>query len=301
MLARLAGTGLNIYGRYACVWRGKPAILGLANGRIAIATGGLTGQALLGDLGNADLKMVDATAGTFELNGVRGDIRFTNSTEPTVVVDAIAAAKRQAAVNALGYPPELIGRIVLNCEYAGGHNIGVQRSARVDLVFTDGALEIHHAAAAGGPALIRSVPFGEHSTLEVGGPGEVVSGGGFSGGGIGLVGAAEGMLIAGFLNAVTTKRTVTSVIAYGDIEHEGFFVKHDVRPEELRARLSFAFVGLRAIKAAHQAHLAAHTSPPTGGDFLARLERLAALHNAGALTDDEFALGKAKLLADDHR
>ncbi len=79
MLARLAGTGLNINDRYACVWCGKPAILGLANGRIAIATGGLTGQALLGDLANADLKMVNATAGTFELNGVRGDIGFTNS------------------------------------------------------------------------------------------------------------------------------------------------------------------------------------------------------------------------------
>lgn len=36
--------------------------------------------------------------------------------------------------------------------------------------------------------------------------------------------------------------------------------------------------------------------PEPGGDVVSRLERLAALHRAGELTDDEFASLKAKLL-----
>jgi uncharacterized membrane protein YebE (DUF533 family) len=37
-------------------------------------------------------------------------------------------------------------------------------------------------------------------------------------------------------------------------------------------------------------------APAAGGDTTAELERLASLHTAGALTDDEFAAAKAKLL-----
>ncbi|HEY7105111.1 MAG TPA: SHOCT domain-containing protein [Acidimicrobiia bacterium] len=36
--------------------------------------------------------------------------------------------------------------------------------------------------------------------------------------------------------------------------------------------------------------------PAAGGDSVAELERLAALHSSGALTDDEFAAAKASLL-----
>ncbi|SDE25166.1 SHOCT domain-containing protein [Glycomyces harbinensis] len=37
--------------------------------------------------------------------------------------------------------------------------------------------------------------------------------------------------------------------------------------------------------------------PPAGDDVIAKLGRLAELHDAGALTDAEFAAAKAKLLA----
>jgi Short C-terminal domain len=36
---------------------------------------------------------------------------------------------------------------------------------------------------------------------------------------------------------------------------------------------------------------------PAGGDLTAQLQQLAALHTAGVLSDEEFAAGKAKLLA----
>jgi hypothetical protein len=37
-------------------------------------------------------------------------------------------------------------------------------------------------------------------------------------------------------------------------------------------------------------------APAAAGDTTAELERLASLHQSGALTDDEFAAAKAKLL-----
>jgi len=41
---------------------------------------------------------------------------------------------------------------------------------------------------------------------------------------------------------------------------------------------------------------AAAAAPAAAGDTTAELERLASLHQSGALTDDEFAAAKAKLL-----
>jgi membrane protease subunit (stomatin/prohibitin family) len=51
----------------------------------------------------------------------------------------------------------------------------------------------------------------------------------------------------------------------------------------------------QAAYAATQAPAAA-AAPAAAGDTTAELERLASLHQSGALTDDEFAAAKAKLL-----
>ncbi len=58
--------------------------------------------------------------------------------------------------------------------------------------------------------------------------------------------------------------------------------------EQLRA----AFPGAEISVSSHQPNL----SDLTGGDSVERLERLAALHRSGALTDEEFAAAKARLL-----
>lgn len=49
-------------------------------------------------------------------------------------------------------------------------------------------------------------------------------------------------------------------------------------------------------EAARRAAAPPQTAAPTGADPVAELERLAALQQAGALTDSEFAAAKAKLL-----
>jgi hypothetical protein len=56
------------------------------------------------------------------------------------------------------------------------------------------------------------VAVGDISTVEFAGPGKWQKGGRFFGGGFGVVGAAEGMLIAAALNSLTTKTGVTTVV-----------------------------------------------------------------------------------------
>jgi hypothetical protein len=57
-------------------------------------------------------------------------------------------------------------------------------------------------------------------------------------------------------------------------------------------QLQAAFPGAQITVSSHEVDMADFT----GGDSIERLERLAALHRSGALTDEEFAAAKARLL-----
>ena len=63
-------------------------------------------------------------------------------------------------------------------------------------------------------------------------------------------------------------------------------------PDALVEQLRAAFPGADITVNSHTPKL----SDLTGGDPVERLERLAALHRSGALTDEEFAAAKARLL-----
>jgi hypothetical protein len=62
--------------------------------------------------------------------------------------------------------------------------------------------------------------------------------------------------------------------------------------DDLVEQLRAAFPGADITVTSHTPKL----SDLTGGDPIERLERLAALHASGALTDEEFAAAKARLL-----
>jgi hypothetical protein len=86
---------------------------------------------------------------------------------------------------------------------------------------------------------------------------------------------------------------IVSVIRVADAGHEGFFVNTSMTPEDLRRNLSPVFVALQRHTAASGAQ------PPLAGtedDLTGKLERLAALHASGSLTDQEFAEAKRALL-----
>lgn len=85
----------------------------------------------------------------------------------------------------------------------------------------------------------------ELAELSVSGPGTVVTGGGFIGGGFGIDGALEGMLIAGVLNKLTTKKQTHTFISLTTNFGELHLFYELMDPGPLRIYLTDVFVKLR--------------------------------------------------------
>lgn len=82
--------------------------------------------------------------------------------------------------------------------------------------------------------------------LVVDGPGTVTTGGGFVGGGFGVKGAVEGMLMATVLNKLTTQTTVTSFIEIQDSKTHVVLSSDREAPDALALRLRPVFARIRA-------------------------------------------------------
>jgi len=134
--------------------------------------------------------------------------------------------------------------------------------------------------------------YDEITGIEIGGPGRQTSGGGFIGGGFGAAGIVEGMLLAGVLNAMTTRTTTQTLVQIQTAESEMIFSHSTVTPQAMRLLLSPVFTFIRS---AQQRSVAA--AGPTGADIASRLTQLAALRSAGHLTDAECAAAKAAAVA----
>jgi hypothetical protein len=125
-------------------------------------------------------------------------------------------------------------------------------------------------------------------SLKVEGPGLVKTGGGVVGGGFGVDGAIAGIAIAAALNALTTTSRINTLIYLNWTQGEIFLHTDVVEPEPLRIALSATFAAVEASK---------NAAPlDSDADWISRLERLAALHSTGSLTDEEFTAAKARLL-----
>lgn len=128
----------------------------------------------------------------------------------------------------------------------------------------------------------------------------VTRGGGFFGGGFGAKAAIEGMAVASVLNSVTrkTKNWVTIDLVGDDgwvqfqLEGAGAFEIRD----RLRV-LSDEVVFQRSNQTRESSNIQIE-KPPAAMDLVSSLERLVALRDAGALTDEEFAASKAQLIKD---
>lgn len=128
--------------------------------------------------------------------------------------------------------------------------------------------------------------------LEINGAGAVRRGVRWSGFGLGLQGAIEGALVAAALNSVTSTTTIDTIIRLESATSEAFFHYDELVPDELRRRLAPAFLRLR------QTHPDPGTdaSPASGEHWVDRLDKLAALHDRGMLSREEFDGLKARLL-----
>jgi Short C-terminal domain len=142
---------------------------------------------------------------------------------------------------------------------------------------------------------MAEVAYADIRGIEVGGPGLVKSGGGFVGGGFGLAGAVEGMAIAGALNALTSRTSITTVLQIQATGGELFFLHTEMLPGALRMQLSRAIVAIRNAKAnAAPTESGGQAGPASRLD---ELERLARLLKDGLLTREEFDQLKARLIA----
>jgi len=127
-------------------------------------------------------------------------------------------------------------------------------------------------------------------TVDIGGPGLVQKGGGFIGGGFGVEGIAEGMLLASVLNALTTKREIQTLIQINGDDLELFFLYSGAPPDLLRIAMSPV---LGALSRARRQVRALPSPTAVQADVASQLERLVALRATGTLTDEEFSAAKA--------
>jgi hypothetical protein len=170
------------------------------------------------------------------------------------------------------------------CFLLGGHGFdaGLAPGARLDLYFTSEGLWATHPGHA--TPLIES-PYAEATALDFSGPGRVTKGGGFIGGGFGLTGAAEGMLVASALNSLTTKSEIRSIIRWEAESLEAFFFTSEATPGDLRIKFSPVLSKIRPVT---------ETEPEP--DRISQLERLASLYERRVITDEEFVLLKKDIL-----
>ncbi len=176
--------------------------------------------------------------------------------------------------------------VVSSCRVLGGHGLAVQVGESIALVFQADELQL----VRGRP--VATVPYREIAALEIGGPGAQRRGGGFFGGGFGIAGAAEGMLVASALNMLTTRTTINTVVCLKTMSAELFLHTSSETPDALRMRLSPVFTILRQL----EAQAASGGQAGGSGDPVDRLAKLADLLEKNLITREEFDRPKGDLL-----
>jgi len=187
---------------------------------------------------------------------------------------------------------------LVNCVLLGGYGVedGAGAGDRVDLRFT--REQIWLTKHRGNMPYLR-VDYADARALEFEG-GVVRSGGGWVGGGFGILGAAEGVAMASLLNALTAKTTVQTSVRFEAATAELFLFTDSATPKALEMRFAEIRAKVRAGAAGAAATAPSLTPalPPAArdGDWSERLLRLGEMHEKGLLTAQEFAAAKAKLL-----
>jgi hypothetical protein len=216
--------------------------------------------------------------------------RTMTSDFPLLAVAVSEACQRSdVALSTDQYASELksLGSLATlqNCVLLGGYGYEESLTAgmKLNLYFTEEGLWA--SAQRTWKPQIRC-PYSEARALEFSGPGRVRTGGGFIGGGFGLSGAAEGMIVASVLNSLTTRSSIQSIVRWEARTMEAFFFTSEATPGDLRIKLSPVMGCIRS-----------GSVSPASSDLLSEIERLAALHRQGVLDDDEFSDMKKRIIS----
>jgi hypothetical protein len=191
------------------------------------------------------------------------------------------------------YGPELA--CMHQVVYLGGYVPGVQlvTGDRYDVPFLEDRILVVEWKTR---QVVTDLAYTEIELVEVGGPGIVKTGGGFVGGGFGVLGAAKGMGIASFLNTLSSRTTYKTVARIQAPGCELFWLHTRVDPEQLRIALSRPLAVLRSVRAASTSAPQLHAASPASASSVEELARLADMLEKGLLTREEFDLMKARLI-----
>jgi hypothetical protein len=178
---------------------------------------------------------------------------------------------------------------------AGGSHIQAKASCTID--FTSAGITIH--ASDGLRDVVKeSVSYAEVVALQISGT-TTRRNAGMIGGGFGVVGAAEGILVASVINSLTTRTKIYTLLRIATTRSEYVFVSYSVDSSALQLSLTPAQLRVRQ---AHQAPEPPHAQPQpqapanSGLSVADEVRKLAAVRDEGLLTEEEFAAAKARLL-----
>ena len=127
-------------------------------------------------------------------------------------------------------------------------------------------------------------------SLQIGGRGQITTGGGFMGGGFGVKGFIEGAAIATALNLITTRTRIETIVHFRSSRGELFLLNRKYTPQQLFMTLSPT---ITRIETAHQALL--QPAAPAR-DAVAQLQDLNNLRATGSLSGEEFQYLKMNIM-----
>jgi hypothetical protein len=151
----------------------------------------------------------------------------------------------ESHINRLTAPRPTLRRSRVSCVALGGFGWDITVGRPYELDFDERAVTIHEPTTG---ETTTTVGYTELLAVEIGGPGARTSGGGFAGGGFGVENAAQGVLAASVLNAITSRTEVTTIFSLHTVDGEAFFMHDELTPQDLRIRLSEVFVRMRQAK-----------------------------------------------------
>lgn len=305
VLKRLLSRGHSIESPVPCRWKNKPGAVALTNGGVALASSMLTIQFVpYGSLRTTQV-LGEGPDRALVLGGSTYRVGFADAEVADAFVAMLDRYRKkiielaeQRRTSQLVARPEN-ERLIPSCKYLGGAFVPLVDDAVYGLLASENVIDVV-VPKSKDQAVLHTFPASPSLTVEFGGPGLVTSGGGWSSWGYGLTATLEGAAIASALNRLTTRQSITSIIAIADDHSEAFFLNNQLTPAQLRRALSPIFVSLRrdARGAGNEAATEPTTLPPDDS-LVTKLERLGSLHERGVLDDSEFKTAKAALLRDE--
>jgi hypothetical protein len=173
-------------------------------------------------------------------------------------------------------------------EAAGGTRIPIGSGCQID--FAREAITIK-----AGYGVAEQVSYAQVHALQVTGS-TTRTGGGAIGGGFGVEGMAEGMMVAGVINALTSRTSTYCVIRLATNSAEYVFASYDQDSSVVQMLLTPVQLRIRQGQAAAQPPPVSSGPPASSSSIADELTKLARLRDDGVLNDAEFASAKARLL-----